>query len=206
VLALTILNLALLAQVQKQEIPATHETVYRASGENACGLSWTLARIEPNRTVAQLRTDCDLSLERVLSLSDQILDTIEKTEPERFRALQSLFVGGLSALPEMRSRLALLASNSGEWDSVRGKPKSGSVDALVHKHAESSGFLKGWEEMFRRRGVRIEVAGVEDVRVEKAGSLPFFDELRRHGIGANDRVPSTCLLWIRLIHSEKGNP
>jgi hypothetical protein len=44
------------------------------------------------------------------------------------------------------------------------------------------------------------------VRIEKAGSLPFFDELRRHGIGANDRVPTTCVLWIRLIHTEKGNP
>jgi hypothetical protein len=138
-------------------------------------------------------------------MSDRIVDAIEKTEPERFRALNSLFVGGLSALPEMRSRLALLASTSGEWDSIRGKPKAGSMDALIHNHAESSGFLKGWEDMFRRHGVRIELAGVEDVRIEKAGSLPFFDELRRHGIGANDRVPSTCLLWIRLIHSEKGN-
>lgn len=204
-LALTILNSALLAQVQKQEIPATHETVYRVSEGDACNLSWTLAATRPNRTVAQLRTDCGLSLERVLSLSGRILDAIEKTEPERFRGLESLFVGGLSALPEMPSRLALLASTSGEWDSVRGKPKSGSVDALIRKYAESSGLLKGWEEMFHRHAIQIEVGGVEDVRIEMAGSLPSFDELRRHGIGANDRVPSTCLLWIRLIHAEKGN-
>jgi len=204
-LALTILNLVLLAQVQREEHPATHETVYRASEGKACGLSWTLAQTDPNRTVAQLRTDCGLPLERVLSISDQIIDTIEKTEPGRFRALETLFVGGLSGLPEMRSRLVLLASGSGEWDPVRGKPRSGGVDALVHKYAQRSGFLKGWEEMFLRHGVRIEVAGVEDVRIEKAGSLPFFDELRRNGIGANDRVPSTCLLWIRLIHTEKGN-
>ena len=62
VLALTIVNLALLAQVQKQEIPATHETVYRVSEGDACNLSWTLAATPPNRTVAQLRTDCGLSL------------------------------------------------------------------------------------------------------------------------------------------------
>jgi hypothetical protein len=204
-LALTILNLVLLAQVQKEEILATHETVYRVSEGKACSLSWTLARTDPNRTVAQLRTDCGLPLGRVLSMSDQILDTIAKTEPEQFRALDALFAGGLTGLPEMRSRLVLLASGSGEWDSVRGKPRSGGVDALVQKYAQRSGFLEGWEEMFRRHGVRIEVGGVEDVRIEKAGSLPFFDELRRHGIGANDRVPSTCLLWIRLIHTEKGN-
>ena len=168
-------------------------------------MSWTLAGTGPNRTVAQLRTDCGSRLETVLSLSDQIIDAIEKREPGRFRTLDTLFVGGLSGLPEMRSRLVLLASGSGEWDPVRGNPKSGSVDALVHKYAESSGFLKGWEQMFLHHGVRIKVAGVEDVRVEKAGSLPFFDELRRNGIGANDRVPSTCLLWIRLIHNEKGN-
>jgi hypothetical protein len=203
-LALTILNLVLLAQVQKEEIPATHETVYRVSEGRACSLSWTLARTDPNRTVAQLRMDCGLPLASVLSMSDQILDTIEKTEPERFRALDALFVGGLSSLPEIRSRLVLLASGSGEWDSVRGKPRSGGVDVLLQRYAQRSGFLEGWEEMFRRHGVRIEVGGVEDVRVEKAGSLPFFDELRRHGIGANDRVPSTCLLWIRLIHTEKG--
>ena len=117
--ALTILNLVLLAQVQKEEILATHETVYRVSEGKACSLSWTLARTDPNRTVAQLRTDCELPLGRVLSMSDQILDTIEKTGPEQFRALEALFVGGLSGLPEMRSRLVLLASGSGEWDSVR---------------------------------------------------------------------------------------
>jgi hypothetical protein len=204
-LALTILNLVLLAQVQKEEIPATHETVYRVSEGKACSLSWTLARTDPNRTVAQLRTDCEVPLGRVLSMSDQILDTIEKTEPEQFRALEVLFIGGLSSLPEMRLRLVLLASGSGEWDSVRGKPRSGGMDGLVQRYAQRSGFLGGWEEMFRRHGIRIEVGGVEDVRIEKAGSLPFFDELRRHGIGAGDRVPSTCLLWIRMIHTEKGN-
>jgi hypothetical protein len=204
-LVLTILNLALLAQVQKQEIPATHETVYRVAEGNSCGLGWVLASTAPNRTVAQLRTDCSLPLERTLAMSDQIFDTIQKMEPERFQALQTLFFGGLSDLPDMRTRLVLLAAGSGEWDSVRGKPKSGSLDTLVGKYAQRSGFLKGWEEMFRRHGVQIEVSGVEDVRIDNAGSLPFFDELRRHGIGANDRVPSTCLLWLRLIHTEKGN-
>jgi len=203
-LALTLLHSVLLAaQVQKEEIPTTHETVYRVSEGKSYGLSWTLARTDPNRTVVQLRTDGGPSLARVLSMSDQILDTIEKTEPERFRALETLFIGGLSDLPEMRARLALLAYDSGQWDSVQGKPRSGGVDALILKYAQRSGLLKGWEDMFRRHGVRIEVAGVDDVRIEKAGSLPFFDELRRHGMGANDRVPSTCLLWIRLIHTEK---
>ena len=70
------------------------------------------------------------------------------------------------------------------------------MDALIRKYGQDSGFLKGWEEMFRRHRVRIDFRGVEDVRIEKAGSLPFFDELRRLGVGANDRVPSTCLLWI----------
>ena len=204
-LTLTILNLVLLAQVQREDILATHETAYRVSGGKACSLSWTLAQTGPNRTVAQLRTDCELPLERVLSMSDQIIDAIEKAEPGRFRDLETLFVGGLSGLPEMRSRLVLLASGSGEWDPLRGEPRSGSVDALVQRYAQRSGFLKGWEQVFLRHGVRIEVAGVEDVRIEKAGSLPFFDELRRNGIRANDRVPSTCLLWIRLIHTEKGN-
>ncbi len=103
----------------------------------------------------------------------------------------------------MRSRLALLVSGSGQWDPKRGAPAAGDVDALIHRYSQRSGFLKGWEDVFLRHGVQIEVAGVEDVRIEKAGSLPFFDELHRHGIGANDRVPSTCLLWIRLIHTEK---
>ena len=203
-LTLTILNLVLLAQVQRQEIPTTHETVYRVSDGTACNLSWTLAQSDPNRTVAQLRTDCKLPLERVLSMSDQIIDAIEKTEPERFSALKTLFVGGLSSLPEMRSRLALLVFESGQWDPKRGAPVAGGVDALIHKYSQRSGFFKGWEDVFRRHGVRIEVDAVEDVRIEKAGSLPFFDELRSHGIGANDRVPSTCLLWIRLIHTERG--
>ena len=205
-LTLTILNMVLLAQVQREELPATHEIVFRVPEGKDCGLSWTLAQTGPNRPVAQLRSDCGLPLERVLSLSDQIFDTIEKTEPGRFRSLDTLYVGGLSRLPEMRSRLVLLASGSGEWDPVRGKPRSGGMEALVQKFAQRSGFLKGWDEIFLRHGVRIEVAGVEDVRVEKAGSLPFFDELRRKGIRANDRVPSTCLLRIRLIHTEKGKP
>ena len=204
-LTLTILNLVLLAQVQREEIPATRETVYRVSEGTSCNLSWTLAQADPNRTVAQFRTDCKLPLERVLSMSDQVIDAIEKTEPERFSALNTLFVGGLSSLPEMRSRLVLLATGSGQWDSKRGAPAAGDVDTLIHRFSQRSGFLKGWEDVFRRHGVRIEVAGVENVRIEKAGSLPFFDELRRHGVGANDRVPSTCLLWIRLIHNEKGN-
>lgn len=203
--ALTILDLVLLAQVQKQEIAATHETVYRVAEGNPCSLSWALAHTTPNRTVAQLRTDCTLPLERALSMSDQIIDVIEKTDPERFHALQTLFIGGLSNLPEMRSRLVLLATASGEWDSVLGKPELGSFDALVNKYAQRSGFLKGWEEMFRRHGVRIEVGGIEDLRIDNAGSLPFFDELQRHGIGVNDRVPSTCLLWLRLIHTDKGD-
>lgn len=207
--AWTILSVIFLAQVQREEIPATHEIVYRVSEGKTCNLSWTLAQTELNRTVAQLRTDCGASLERVLSMSDQIIDRIQKTEPARFRALNTLFIGGLSALPEMRSRLVLLATRSGEWDPVGGKPRSSGpqarMEAFVKRNAQRSGFLKGWEEMFLRHGVLIEVAGVEDTRVEKAGSLPFFDELRRSGVGANDRVPSTCLLWIRLIHEQKGN-
>src|SRR5215469_16893842 len=135
-IALAILNLALLAQVQKEEILLTHETVYRVSEGNACSLSWTLARTDPNRTVAQLSTDCELPLERALAMSDQILDTIEKSEPARVRALETLFFGGLSDLPEMRSRLVLLAVGSGEWDSVRGRPRSGGMDALIQKRVE----------------------------------------------------------------------
>src|SRR5262245_52484317 len=127
-LTLTILNLVLLAQVQRQEIPATHEITYRVSGDKTCNFSWTLAQTDPNRTVAQLRTDCEIPLERAFSMSDQIMDKIEKTEPARFHALETLFVGGLSSLPQMRARLVLLAAGSGEWDPVRGKSKSGGVD------------------------------------------------------------------------------
>jgi hypothetical protein len=91
-----------------------------------------LARADPNWTVAQLHADGGLSLKRGISVSDQILDSIERTEPERFRTLESLFVGGLSGFPEMRSRLEMLAS-SGVWDSVRGKPGSGGVGYAYSK-------------------------------------------------------------------------
>jgi hypothetical protein len=113
ILALAILNLTLLAQVQKEERQAIHETIYRVSEGEACSLSWTLARTGPNRPVAQLRPDCGLPLGHVISMSDQILDMIEKSEPQQFRTLEVLFIGGLSSLPEMRSRLVLLASRLG---------------------------------------------------------------------------------------------
>ena len=204
-LALTILNLVLLAQVERQEIPATHQTVYRVMDAKGCGVSWTLESTDLNRSVAQLRTNCEPALDTVISTSDQIIGAMERTDPGRFRTVDTLFLSGLLGLPEMRPRLALLAWSSGEWDPVRGRPKSGRIEALVRKYAERSGFLKGWKEMFLHHGVRIEVSGTEDAHIEKAGSLPFFDELRRKGVNANDLVPSTCLLWIRLIHAEKGN-
>lgn len=90
-IALTNLEAHFTGSARKTRTSGDSRNLLSSVGRNSCSLSWTLARTDPNRTVAQCRTDCELPLDRALSMSDQILDTIEKAEPECFLALNTLF-------------------------------------------------------------------------------------------------------------------
>lgn len=177
-------------QVTVKEMAETKETVYSVE-DGSCRISWTAAHTKLNQSVVQQRSTCDLPLSQQLPLIEKLLVRVleDKETASNFKSLSL----SLKAYPEMREQLAILAKHSPEWDLGKGRPKSGGIGPFFVKLANQQEFLAGWQELFQRHGLRIEVPGVEKADVSAAGNLPYFKHLEQQGIKASDRVPSNCL-------------
>jgi len=54
------------------------------------------------------------------------------------------------------------------------------------------------KELFKFFHKSIKFSCAEKVLVLKAEKLPFFDELKQHGIKASDRLPFDCMTWFSI--------
>jgi hypothetical protein len=180
---------------------ATKETVYSIE-DGSCRISWTAAHTKLNQHVVQQRSTCDLPLGRQLPLIEKLLVRVLE-DKETASNFKSLYLGGLKAYPEMRERLAVLAKRSPEWDLAKGRPKSGGIDPFFVKLANQKEFLAGWQELFQRHGLRIDVSAVDEADVSEAGSLSYFKRLEQEGIKASDRVPSNCLTGFAISRTRE---
>lgn len=178
--------------------PARQETVYRILSRG-CDISWTVPHTKVNAGIVQQRSQCVLPLADQLDLAGKLLERILKDQPARF---DTLFLGRLDLQPGMSERLARLAKESPQWDVRAGRAKSGPDDSLVVGLANDTALFADWQQLFHRFGLRIRVSGVENVAVSPAGSLPFFDDLQKHGVRAADRLPHDCLIWFGVTKEE----
>jgi hypothetical protein len=175
------------------------ETVFSIQAA-ACQIRWTYYVAGVNQGIARHRTSGECSL---LSLRDarvsieRLLQRIAATEGSGKLRTLLLSVG---AFPEMSMRMAILAKHSPNWDVGKGAPRSGFMNAVVGDLASGGAFLEEWSEAFHRVGLKITRCSVEDVTVERAGKLPYFERLKADGIQAQDRVPVDGPLWFELAN------
>lgn len=54
------------------------------------------------------------------------------------------------------------------------------------------------KELFEGFHKNITFSSAEKVLVLEAGKLPFFDQLKPHGIRASDRLPFDCMTWFSV--------
>jgi hypothetical protein len=122
------------AQVAGDDVQVTDplraggEVEYEIRSGADCRIRWAVSRTGVNAGIAQLRSDCRLTMGEQLALQSKVLARVAADEP----GLRTLFWGGLGKWPEWSGRLALAATRSESWDAKAGQPKVGeSINAFV---------------------------------------------------------------------------
>jgi hypothetical protein len=189
------------SDVQVTDLLATRgEVEYEIHSGADCRIRWVVSRTGINAGIAQLRSDCRLSMSEQLSVQSKILARVAADEP----GLRTLFWGGLGKWPEWSERLALAAARSSSWDAKTGRPKAGQgVDAFVLSLISQTDIFSEFEQVLADLHLRIKVSGAETVSVTRAGSLPFFSAyLAPAGVSAADKLPFDCLTWFSVERAQ----
>ena len=181
-------------------LPTRGEVEYEIRSGADCRIRWVVSRTGVNAGIAQLRSDCRLTMSEQLPLQSKLLARVAADEP----GLRTLFWGGLGKWAEWSERLALAAARSAAWDAKTGKPKAGqSVNAFVLSLMSQTDIFSEFEQVLADLHLRIKVSGVEKVSVTAAGSLPFFSgHLAPAGVSASDKVPFDCLIWFSVERAD----
>jgi len=177
------------------------EVEYEIRSGADCRIRWVVSRTGINAGIAQLRSDCRLTMSEQLPVQSKILARVAADEP----GLRTLFWGGLAKWPEWSERLALAAARSPSWDPKAGRPKAGQgIDAFVLSLISQTDIFSEFEQVLADLHLRIKVSGVETVSVTRAGSLPFFSAyLAPAGVSASAKLPVNCLIWFSVERAER---
>ena len=190
--------------VTVQRNPELRETTYSLAA-GACRISWTVSETELNHAVIRHRA-CELPLAQQAPLIAQVLKKVMESEgsADRFQTLSwgRLFPDGPTDTT-MAVRLALAAKRSPAWDSAKGKPRSGDINAFVRKLANDASIYEELRPVFQQAGLSIKLSSVEKVLVLPAAQLRFFDRLRGEGVRARDRLPFDCQTWFAIRRQEQ---
>ena len=194
------------AQVAASDVQVTDlrarrgEVEYEIRSGADCRIRWVVSRTGINAGIAQLRSDCRLTMSEQLPLQSKVLARVAADEP----GLRTLFWGGLGKWAEWSERLALAAARSAAWDVKTGKSNAGKgMDAFVLSLMSQAGIFSEFEQVLADLHLRIKVSGVEKVSVTAAGNLPFFSgDLAPAGVSASDKVPFDCLIWFSVERAE----
>jgi hypothetical protein len=175
--------------------PQSRETTYAAES-GACRVSWIVSGFEINRGVVRHRSQCNLPLLEQIPVIAKVMERVLADSSSR-RTPRTLFWGRL--YPDephdsvLAMRLAVAAKQSAQWDASRGGARTGNENDLVRGLANDALIYAELREMFRNRGLDIQVAAVEKVLVLPAGQLPFFNQLPKSEIKATDKLPYDCM-------------
>jgi hypothetical protein len=175
-------------------------TIYSISIEN-CSIDW----ISRNSEIGVIihRTQCAVPLSGQLPLLTQICTEFfgkDKNAPD----FRTLFWGRLApdgsqaASQDLSLRLARAAHKSSGWDVKKGRPKNGDINGFVRDLANRQMIYPELKELFEGFHKSITFSCAEKVLVLEAGKLPFFDQLKPHGIQASDRLPFDCMAWFSV--------
>lgn len=171
-----------------------------------CSITWTAYSAELNKVVVKHASRCPDPVPYQLSLLKEICSMFLARDAHT-ADFHTLFWGGLvpeqgSALFEMPLRLALAAYKSPGWDARKGRPKQGDINGFVKSLANTELIYLELKELFRGFRRDITLSSVEKVRVLAAGKLPFYDQLRKQGIQASDKLPFDCMAWFSVSAAE----
>jgi hypothetical protein len=175
-------------------------TIYSISSGN-CTIEWIARNSEIG--VIKHRSQCTVPLSQQLPFLTQIC-TEFFSKDKNTQAFRTLFWGRLTpdesepSSQELSLRLALAAHKSPDWDVKRGKPKNGDINGFVRDLANTEMIYPELKELFERFHKRITFSCAEKVLVLEAGKMPFFDQLKQHGIKASERLPFDCMIWFSV--------
>jgi hypothetical protein len=192
---------AVVSDVEVTDLLSTRgEVEYEIRSGADCRIRWVVSRTGINAGIAQLRSDCRLTMSEQLPLQSKILSRVAADEP----GLRTLFWGGLGKWPEWSERLASAATLSASWDAKAGRPKAGQgLDAFVLSLMSQTDIFSEFEQVLADLHLRTRVSGVEKVSVTRAGSLPFFSaHLAPAGTSPSDKVPFDCLIWFSVERAQ----
>jgi len=178
---------------------SSRKTTYRVS-KGDCTLEWIARDVEPS--VIKHRSLCLSPIGSQLPLMKRLCAEFFRSKPNA-PDLRTLFWGRIEPEKpngswEMACRIALAAYKCPGWDVLRGKPKSGDINGFVRDLANRNMIYPELKELFEGFNRNIEFSRAEKVLVEKAGKLPFYDNLKAHGVKAEDRLPFDCMTWFSI--------
>jgi hypothetical protein len=170
--------------------------------EGDCAITWIVYSTDLNRGVIKHSSRCALPLVQQLPFLTRIFATVMERDRDA-ASFHTLFWGGLvpeqgSSSLEMPLRLALAAHRASGWNAKRGRPASGDVNRFVKDLANSEPIYPELRALFNGFHRDISIISMEKVRVLEAGQLPFYEELKRQGVAAQDKLPFDCMVWFTV--------
>jgi hypothetical protein len=168
--------------------------------KDGCTITWIARNSE--KGVVLHRSQCAEPLALQVNLLGNICRKFFQS-PENAKALRTVFWGGLApdtlhGSRELSLRLALAAHQSPDWDARRGVPRNGDVNGFVKAVANSALIYPELKELFERFHKTIRFSCAEKVLVMEAWKLPFYEQLKQHGIKASERLPYDCMTWFSV--------
>lgn len=84
--------------------------------------------------------------------------------------------------------------------------KAGDINGFVRDLANREMIYPELKDLFERFNRTIRFSCAEKVLVGKAGKPPFYDALKVHGVGAEDKLPFDCMTWFSISTSKFNMP
>ena len=174
-------------------------TIYKISGRD-CTIEWIARNSEIG--VIKQSAECAVSLSEQVPLLERICKQFFSKD-KNAQAFRTLFWGRLepdtpNGSRELSLRLALAAHQSPGWDAKRGRPKNGDINGFIRDLANREMIYPELKELFARFHKSITFSCAEKVLVQKAGELPFYEQLQQQGVKAADKLPFDCMTWFSV--------
>jgi hypothetical protein len=174
-------------------------TVYSIS-RGDCRIEW-IARLTEIGVVKHW-SECTAPMRLQIPLIAELCGEFLRRD-EHAQQWRTLFWGRLepdvqNGFREMSLRLALAAHRSPDWDAKNGKPRNGDLNGFVKDLANREMIYAELKEVLERFHRRIAFSCAEKVLVQKAGALPYFDQLQQQGVSATEKLPFDCMAWFSV--------
>jgi len=170
-----------------------------------CRIEW----ITRNNEVGVIKhcSHCPASLSEQLPLLTQLCAAY-LSKDKNAKAFRALFWGRLlpdemPGPPELSMRLALAAHKSPGWDAKRGRAKNGHDYELARDLANNEMIYPELKELFAYFNKTITVSYMEKLCILQAKELPYFEQLKQHGVKAEEKLPFDAATWFSIKDASK---